>query len=173
MADPGFPRSGGANPPEGRKHNFAKFSQRLHEIEKIWTLGGGAESKILLYRSAAGDFTEDATLINNEKPFKSLINEIINSALKISIPVTIVLVTRVLQVLYWLCNSADIYSHIFGHISLFFSFGAHETSVRQLLWGSRPLAVKVAVKYDISISVGISSNVVSALCQSHWLAVTS
>ena len=26
------------------------------------------------------------------------------------------------------CNSADIYSHIFGHISLLFSFGAHETS---------------------------------------------
>ena len=41
------------------------------------------------------------------------------------------------------------------------------------LWGSRPLVVKVTVEYDISISVGISSNAVSTSCQSHWWAVTS
>ena len=83
MADPGFPRGGGANSPGGRQHtillnfpttpsyrvklvtmgihqtrcfarwgrqpsgwgggaptyNFAKFSQKLHEIERIWTPG--------------------------------------------------------------------------------------------------------------------------------------
>ena len=43
----------------------------------------------------------------------------------------------------------------------------------QELCSSQPLAVKVAIKYDISISVGISSNAVSASCQSHWLVVTS
>ena len=38
MADPGFPPGGGVNPPIGR--DFAKFSQRLDEIERIWTPGG-------------------------------------------------------------------------------------------------------------------------------------
>ena len=39
MADPEIPRGGGTNPP-GRGapiHDFAKFPQKLHEIEKIWT----------------------------------------------------------------------------------------------------------------------------------------
>ena len=41
MADPGFPRGGGANSPGGAQtYNFAKFSQKLHEIERIWTPGG-------------------------------------------------------------------------------------------------------------------------------------
>ena len=43
VADPGFPGGGGgANSPEGRTptYNFAKFSQKLHEIERIWTPGG-------------------------------------------------------------------------------------------------------------------------------------
>ena len=43
VADPGFPRGGGANPP-GRRvstYDFAKCSQKLHEIERIWTGGGG------------------------------------------------------------------------------------------------------------------------------------
>ena len=31
----------GANPPEGvPTYNFAKFPPKLHEIERIWTLGG-------------------------------------------------------------------------------------------------------------------------------------
>ena len=35
-ADPGFPVGGGANPPEGAPtYDFAKFREKLHEIEKI------------------------------------------------------------------------------------------------------------------------------------------
>ena len=39
VADPGFPRGGGANSPEGGQptYDFAKFSQKLHEIKRIWT----------------------------------------------------------------------------------------------------------------------------------------
>ena len=58
VADPGFPRGGGANS-RGRggepTYDFAKFSKKLHEIERIWTPvggGGGRASKILLCRSA-------------------------------------------------------------------------------------------------------------------------
>ena len=41
VADPGFPRGGGANSPGGAPtYNFAKFSPKLHEIERIWTPGG-------------------------------------------------------------------------------------------------------------------------------------
>ena len=43
---------GGANSPGGvPTYDFAKFSQKLHEIERIWTPGGRA-SKIFLCRSA-------------------------------------------------------------------------------------------------------------------------
>ena len=57
VADPGFPRGGGANSPGGGggapTYDFAKISQKLHEIERIWTpRGGGRASKILLCRSA-------------------------------------------------------------------------------------------------------------------------
>ena len=39
-ADPGFPQ-GGANSPGGAPtYNFAKFSRKLHEIERIWVPGG-------------------------------------------------------------------------------------------------------------------------------------
>ena len=42
MADPGFPRGGDANSPGGGPtYDFAKISQKLHEIERIWALGGG------------------------------------------------------------------------------------------------------------------------------------
>ena len=42
VADPGFPRGEGVNPPGWTPtYDFAKFSQKLHEIERIWTLGGG------------------------------------------------------------------------------------------------------------------------------------
>ena len=45
-ADPGFPRGGGANSPRGvPTYDFAKFSQKLHEIERIWTPQGGARPK--------------------------------------------------------------------------------------------------------------------------------
>ena len=41
VADPGFPRGGDANPPGALTYDFAKFSQELHEIERIWTPRGG------------------------------------------------------------------------------------------------------------------------------------
>ena len=41
VADPGFPRGGGANSPGGAPtYDFAKISPKLHEIEIIWTPGG-------------------------------------------------------------------------------------------------------------------------------------
>ena len=55
VADLGFPRRGGANSPgEAPTYDFAKISQKLHEIERIWTPRGGRASKILLCRSATG-----------------------------------------------------------------------------------------------------------------------
>ena len=48
VADQGFPRGGGANSPGGvPTYDFAKFSQKLHEIERIWAPGGegGARPK--------------------------------------------------------------------------------------------------------------------------------
>ena len=40
MTDPGFPRGWGANSRGGAPtYDFAKFSQKLHEIERIWTRG--------------------------------------------------------------------------------------------------------------------------------------
>ena len=42
VADPGFPRGGGTNFSGGANIQFSKFSQKLHEIERIWiTKGGG------------------------------------------------------------------------------------------------------------------------------------
>ena len=42
VADLGFPRGGSANFPGGAPtYDFAKFSQKLHEIERIWAPGGG------------------------------------------------------------------------------------------------------------------------------------
>ena len=38
VADPGFSRGGGAN--YKRSYYLAIFSQKLHEIERIWTPGG-------------------------------------------------------------------------------------------------------------------------------------
>ena len=37
VANQGFPRGGDANPPGVPTYDFAKFSQKLHEIEGIWT----------------------------------------------------------------------------------------------------------------------------------------
>ena len=52
-ADPGFPRGEDANSPGGAPtYNFVKISQKLHEIERIWTPGGGGATKILLCRFA-------------------------------------------------------------------------------------------------------------------------
>ena len=38
-AGPGFPVGGGANPPGTPTYDFAKISQKLHEIEKILDRG--------------------------------------------------------------------------------------------------------------------------------------
>ena len=41
MVDPEFPWGGGANSPGGvPTYNFAKISQKLHEIKRIWTPRG-------------------------------------------------------------------------------------------------------------------------------------
>ena len=40
VADPGFPRGGSANSRGAPTYDFAKFSQKLHEIERIWTPRG-------------------------------------------------------------------------------------------------------------------------------------
>ena len=46
VADLGFPQGGGANSPGGAPtYDFAKFSQKLHEIERIWAPRGGARPK--------------------------------------------------------------------------------------------------------------------------------
>ena len=51
-ADPDFPRRGRQLSRGAPTYHFAKFSQKLHEIERIWTGGVGRASKILLCRSA-------------------------------------------------------------------------------------------------------------------------
>ena len=46
VADLGFPQGGGTNSPGGMPtYNFAKISQKLHEIERIWTPRWGAHPK--------------------------------------------------------------------------------------------------------------------------------
>ena len=39
--DPGFPVGGGANPRGAPTYDFAKISEKLHEIEKDWGRRGG------------------------------------------------------------------------------------------------------------------------------------
>ena len=52
-----FPEEGAPTPQGGAPtHDLAKFSQKLHEIERIWTPRGGRASKILLCRSATDMF---------------------------------------------------------------------------------------------------------------------
>ena len=42
VADPRFPQGGAANSPgEAPTYDFAKFSEKLHEIERIWAPRGG------------------------------------------------------------------------------------------------------------------------------------
>ena len=49
MADPGFPRGGGANPRGGGAptYDFAKFSQKLHELKESGPGGGGGLARPL------------------------------------------------------------------------------------------------------------------------------
>ena len=63
VADPGFPRGGIANSPGGvPTYDFAIFSQKLHEIERIWTPGEARVSRVPL-RSATGHGTCDFKII--------------------------------------------------------------------------------------------------------------
>ena len=39
VADPGFPRGGGANCPGAPTYDFTKFSKKLHDIQRIWAPG--------------------------------------------------------------------------------------------------------------------------------------
>ena len=65
VADLGFPRGGEANSRGGRQHtDFVKISQKLHEIERIWTPRGERASKILLCRSATGNENNNHTETN-------------------------------------------------------------------------------------------------------------
>ena len=64
VADPGFPRCGGTNPPGGRgggtTYNYAKFSKNCTELKELGGRGEGEwreqASKILLCRFATGVF---------------------------------------------------------------------------------------------------------------------
>ena len=52
VVDPGFPRGGVPTPRGVPTYDFAKISQKLHEIERIWTPGGRIPCTPL--RSATG-----------------------------------------------------------------------------------------------------------------------
>ena len=60
VADPGFPRGGGANSPGGAPtYEIAKFSEKLHEIERIWTPPGGGRVPRAPLRSANAILPEE------------------------------------------------------------------------------------------------------------------
>ena len=53
VADPGFPRGGGANSPGGRQHTILpNFPKNCMKLKEFGPPGGGRASKILLCRSA-------------------------------------------------------------------------------------------------------------------------
>ena len=53
-ADPGFPVGGGANPRGAPTYDFVKFSEKLHEIEKILGRRGGRAPGAPPPKSATG-----------------------------------------------------------------------------------------------------------------------
>ena len=53
MADPGFPQGRGDNLQGAPAYDFDKFSQKLHEIERIWT-HEGAQGTSTSLRFATG-----------------------------------------------------------------------------------------------------------------------
>ena len=59
VADPGFPRGGGANPKGGvPTYYLANFSRKLHENEETLGQGGGCASLAPPLRSATGLTTQ-------------------------------------------------------------------------------------------------------------------
>ena len=59
------PRRGRQLPGGAPTYDFAKNSQKLHEIERIWAPGGGRPSKILLCRSATGYWCGSQAFLNS------------------------------------------------------------------------------------------------------------
>ena len=59
MADPGFHRVGVANPAGGGAltYDYAKFYQKMHEIERIW--GGGAGASLAPPLGSATEMDEN------------------------------------------------------------------------------------------------------------------
>ena len=53
-----FPEEGTPTPRGAPTYDFAKFSQKLHEIERIWTGGGARPSRPL--RSATASFGQNS-----------------------------------------------------------------------------------------------------------------
>ena len=76
VADPGFPRGGGANSPGGRQHTILpNFPKKVHEIERIWTPGGG-EGRVPCtpLRSATGQ-TQRKSLKNYDITYNDYTND--------------------------------------------------------------------------------------------------
>ena len=62
-ADPGFPVEGGANPRGAPTYDFVKFSEKLHEMEKILDHGGGAPGARPPPKSATGRYIYRKTVL--------------------------------------------------------------------------------------------------------------
>ena len=60
---------GGREPSKGGAwtRNFAKFSQKLHEIERIWTQRGGRASLTPPLRSATGNYPQKLVMFYNRE----------------------------------------------------------------------------------------------------------
>ena len=74
VADPGFPRGGGANP-KGRgapAYYLANFSRKLHENEEIWGQRGGRVPRAPL-RSATAVIVERVILPPEKEDFCELL----------------------------------------------------------------------------------------------------
>ena len=71
VADPGFPRGGGANPLGVPTCNFAKFFQKLYEIEKNWTPRGVRVPRTPSPRSQIRHWTNQWLQCNSMNTFRS------------------------------------------------------------------------------------------------------
>ena len=70
-----FPEEGAPTPQGGAPtYGFAKISQKPHEIERIWTPGGGARVPCAPLRSATGDYIVIQIRSNNYLFYSILLN---------------------------------------------------------------------------------------------------